>query len=296
MIKKIVSLLSPYIPVGLAIKGMSKISPQLSSFIASAATAGYGTDTIIDFLRDQFESPAHKGRKAQLENKESQGGLRPDQVGSLNKYRGEERLQKTAATGAGLLAGGIGAALAGRGKKEDVVNPEVLPAENTQQQPQLGYQQQKLLPSPETAGQGMGRQVPQGQVNAGFQRGSTKNQYSINPQQQITPSAQLDRNILSQYSPELQQFVEQQLGNGRSTLDAGAIAQLKFPKQVNKLQADLKQNFSKILESIYGDSQQGSSSQPQQQPQLQNPPHQPGQGAQALMQIMQQINQKLGSK
>lgn len=96
------------------------------------------------------------------------------------------------------------------------------------------------------------------------------------------------RNIIEQYSPELHQFIDQEIKKGRNVLQAGALAQndKRFSKIIQKLSKDHKTPWSNILQSVYGEAQQG---QQQAQPQQQT-----GQGQQALASILDRINQRLG--
>ena len=142
--------------------------------------------------------------------------------------------------------------------------------------------------------------------------------------------AKESRNIIEQESPELHQFIDQEVKNGREVIQAGALAQndKRFKSIIDKLTKQHKTPWSSILRSIYG---MGTTAQPEsqskaalqsQQPhpnsargrQLareamqpsgsipENPPsaeaqaamQQPGQGQQALMGILQKINQRLG--
>lgn len=139
-------------------------------------------------------------------------------------------------------------------------------------------------------------------------------------------SAKENRNVIQQYSPELHQFIDDQVKNGRSPIEAGAIAQhdKRFSDVIKKLIKDHKTPWSNILESVYGSQQmaqpeqqsQGQQNQPmsikqmltgnanptpeqvqqiQQQGQTQQPQQQGnGQGQQALMAILQKINQRMG--
>jgi len=123
------------------------------------------------------------------------------------------------------------------------------------------------------------------------------------------------RSILEQYSPELFQFIQQQIQGGRPPLEAGALAQSsgKYKKEIDKMTKDHKTPFSSILESIFGTGQTKQPSgdnlgtmgreealgnfrnkimQPQQ---MQQQAQQPGQGQQALMAILQKIQQSRGS-
>lgn len=73
------------------------------------------------------------------------------------------------------------------------------------------------------------------------------------------------RNVIQQYSPELHQFIDQEIKKGRNALEAGAIAQSdkRFKDVINKLTKDHKTPWSGILESVYGSTQQAPV-QPQQ--------------------------------
>ncbi len=66
------------------------------------------------------------------------------------------------------------------------------------------------------------------------------------------------RNVLEQYSPELFDFLKQQIQKGRAPLEAGALAQLnsKFKKVISQLETDHKTPFSSILQSIFGEGKQ----------------------------------------
>jgi hypothetical protein len=89
-------------------------------------------------------------------------------------------------------------------------------------------------------------------------------------QPQQSQQAPDQRNIISQYSDELDSFLNKLIQQGRNPLEAGALAQLhpKFQKIISKMEQDHKAPFSSILSSIYG---QGQQSQPQsQQPNTQN--------------------------
>jgi hypothetical protein len=102
------------------------------------------------------------------------------------------------------------------------------------------------------------------------------------------------RNIIEQYSPELHQFIKEEVTKGRPPLEAGALAQVndKFKKVIKKLEEDHKTPFSSILQSVYGGGQYGG---PVNLPQeTQQPQQQTGKGQQALMAILQKIQQQRG--
>ncbi len=75
-------------------------------------------------------------------------------------------------------------------------------------------------------------------------------------------AAKENRNIIEQYSPELHQFIDQEIKSGRPAMHAGALAQndRRFSNVIKKMVKDHKTPWSNILQSVYG--QQG---QPQGQ-------------------------------
>jgi hypothetical protein len=74
----------------------------------------------------------------------------------------------------------------------------------------------------------------------------------------VKNQAKQEKNIIEQYSPELFQFIQDQIGRGRSPIEAGAIAQSnnKFLPAIKKMEKDNKANWSSILESVFGTAQQ----------------------------------------
>lgn len=136
------------------------------------------------------------------------------------------------------------------------------------------------------------------------------------------------KNILEQYSPELNEFIKGHIQKGRAPLEAAALATIgeegnKFNKIIQKMAKDHKTSFSAIIQSIFGAAKNN------QQPQLANdvmnpvgsqpsgppsaeqqaftkqqqnsptPPQQqgkPGAGQQALMSILQKIQQTRGGQ
>lgn len=112
--------------------------------------------------------------------------------------------------------------------------------------------------------------------------------------------AKESRNVIEQYSPELDSFIKTKLNEGKTAIEAGAIAQAmkKFDKDIKKITKDHKSDWSAILQSVYGSAQQPM--QPQTQ-QMQQPAQQPqskaalqgqqaqGAGDTALIAAMQKI-------
>ena len=120
--------------------------------------------------------------------------------------------------------------------------------------------------------------------------------------------AKQDKNIIEQESPELHSFIDQAIRAGRKPIEAAAIAQndKRFGSIIQKLMKAHKTPWSSIIESSYGNGemaqptqQQAPGASPEQAPnfsgqQQQGQQGQPGPGQQALMSILQKINQRLG--
>jgi|SRR5271166_2679934 len=72
------------------------------------------------------------------------------------------------------------------------------------------------------------------------------------PKEEETPKE--NRSIIEQYSPELHQFLDQEIKKGRDVLQAGALAQndKRFMKIIDKIQKDHKTPWSAILQSVFG--------------------------------------------
>lgn len=76
------------------------------------------------------------------------------------------------------------------------------------------------------------------------------------------------KNIIEQRSPELHQFIDQELKKGRPLLQAGALAQMEgkatknFKSIIEKLEKDHKTPWSSILEAVYGGTQSNAQSVP----------------------------------
>ena len=87
--------------------------------------------------------------------------------------------------------------------------------------------------------------------------------------------AKQNKNIIEKYSPELHQFITDQMQAGHSPLQAGALAMMErkgqksFKSVIDKMVADHKVPFQAILETAYGQEQKA---QPEQQQQQQTQP------------------------
>lgn len=113
-------------------------------------------------------------------------------------------------------------------------------------------------------------------------------------------NTQKHRNIIEQYSPELHDFIVKEVQGGRSPLEAGAIATISkkgergFKDVIDKIVKDHKAPWSAILQTVYGDQGQVTKPQSDNQQQPNNQAGQGGAGQQALMDILNKINQRLG--
>ena len=105
------------------------------------------------------------------------------------------------------------------------------------------------------------------------------------------------RSIIEQYSPSLFGVLKNLIQTGRSPLEAGALVQLDkiFKKDIEDMEKDHKVPFSSIIEATFGSAQQPQSVQGGQ-PQAQGQQQAGGQGQQALMAILQKIQQQRGIK
>src|ERR1700754_473058 len=119
-------------------------------------------------------------------------------------------------------------------------------------------------------------------------------------QEEDTQKSKVDkRNIIEQYSPELHQYITEEIGKGRAPLEAGALASLQeiFKEPIKKITKDHKAPFASIIETIYGSAQPTSQGGQQmmggQQMQPTGQGSQGGQGKAALLQTMQEITKAL---
>lgn len=122
----------------------------------------------------------------------------------------------------------------------------------------------------------------------------------INAFESESTSAQPSRNIIQQYSPELHEFIEQEIQAGRSPLEAGALASLDrkgkdFKKIIRKIEEDHKSPFSSILETVYGGKQTARPERQAESPEQANQ-QAPGKGKEALMAILQKLQQSRGGQ
>lgn len=132
MIDRILPLLNKFVPLGLAVKGLERISPKIKSFLGGATAAGYSANEAMDFLRNQFSGP---------QMQEPVKGSRPDEKAAFNRRQHEETPQRVAqgvaSIGAGALGGLGAAAVTGAGQVAEELSPGANQDETSQasQQP-----------------------------------------------------------------------------------------------------------------------------------------------------------------
>src|SRR6185312_2130103 len=100
-------------------------------------------------------------------------------------------------------------------------------------------------------------------------------------------NTQENRNIIEQYSPELNQFISEKIKGGEDPIKAAALALFQkgtnFESTIRQIEKDHKTNWSQVVQSIFGSQTPSSPQQNQQQPQTNQ---EIGQGAQALAQAI----------
>lgn len=202
--------------------------------------------------------------------------LRPDEEASKKEIERSKNMNRNAASLATSVAGG--AALFGSGIVKNILPllSEYVPAELAMKginkiSPKLGEYLRK--------GQESGLDIKEG---LNFLRDKIQGE----PQKKEMVQA---GNIIGQFSPELQEFVEEKLKQGMSTDQASAVARVdsKFSPLLPRIEKQANMKFSEILRHMYGEQEaQQAQAAPMQQEQAQS-------GAD-WNQIMQMAQQFLG--
>jgi hypothetical protein len=117
---------------------------------------------------------------------------------------------------------------------------------------------------------------------------------------QTQENSKENKDIISQYSPSLFEYIKGLISNGSTPTEAATKAQ-KFldPKNkqiIKQIEKDHKTPWTSIVESIFGGGQMRQNTPGNTPVDQANTPAQPtgGPGQQKLMAILDQINQKLG--
>lgn len=99
-------------------------------------------------------------------------------------------------------------------------------------------------------------------------------------------------NIIQQYSPELDEFIMDQIGKGRALKTIKAQLLTNEKKTISKIEKDTGKRIDDILEEIYGSGQQNAlPNQVESKAALQPQPNNPGQGSsdEAIMAALDKI-------
>jgi len=108
-------------------------------------------------------------------------------------------------------------------------------------------------------------------------------------------NSQENKNIIEQYSPELFQFIQDNINQGKDLMQAGALAQndSRFANIVQKISKDHKTNWSSILQTVFGNMPTATSQNQMVESNMQNQQGMSA-GQQAIIQQLQRINQAIG--
>lgn len=151
---KVLPFLSEYIPESLAIKGLSKINPNIGKFIKGSMEQGHTFENVKDFLKEKIQDQEQEGTKKESgkENPKEKRNIIEQYDPELHTYL-EQNLKK----GMPLLEAGQQATKHGRFKKaiekmtkdhktpwsailQTVYGQMGKPQQQEQQQPQQGQQ------------------------------------------------------------------------------------------------------------------------------------------------------------
>ena len=254
LITRAVPFLNKLIPFGMASKGLSKIDPRFGKFIQTSLASGYTADEVMDFIRNKFSNDYEN----ELESKENR--LRPDQKATLEQLRQQGRTVKGIQTLA-TLGTGIGGGLASMPNE-----PEREPNKTS-----FGMQ-----------GKGsMVKGVPQDQTQNELLASELEKGYEQTQGNQIEPPPEV-WNPIEALAPNLHKFLDSEIKNGRSPIEALNLAKTKgFLKDIELISKKLGTRLFDVINQIYEKS---------------NPTPQPSQGPgqKALMDILQKLTQARG--
>lgn len=179
--------------------------------------------------------------------------MRPSEQAALSKIQQEERFDRGTKTAINL---GVGLTGLGLSSKIMPLLSKYIPADLAMKginkiSPKIGRFLQK--------GASLGLNVEEG-------LDFLKNQFDQ------SKNTKENRSIIEQYSPELSQFMSQEIKNGRTPIQAAAIAQneRKFSDVIKKMSKDHKTNWSSIVESVFRMAGSGNNQEQSQSP-LNNP-------------------------
>jgi len=206
--------------------------------------------------------------------------LRPDEMAAQAEIERNEKLRSNVQSGI-KKAVGYGATVAGAG-----LGARVLPFLSE-------------FISPETALKGISKISPKvgDFLKRGMKSGLDLKEGLSFLKEKFEPSkstSETSQNPIERLYPSLHQFLNQEIGKGRSPKEALGVAKVQgFKKEVEDVAKKLGGDLFNIIDQIYG-VQSAAPSQGAQQPMEAAQPQQPGPGQQALMQILQKLQQTRG--
>lgn len=231
----ILPFLSKYLPIGIALKGLSKVNPKVRDFIVDSTTLGYGGDQILEYLRGQLGSPDEE--KERLESGDP--NLRPDELASLEKTKQREAPGKAIQKGLSLatgLAGGLSGLGAEESENEELMVPQNVPISEGEKPIARGMQPN--IPAVKQAGEKLATMRVA--------------QKSFSQQQQ--PEAQ--PGVMEGISQQLKEFVEGRLSKGHPLAKIASLAKSHFFDEIKAIEDESGTPFSQFLESLYGKGRQ----------------------------------------
>jgi hypothetical protein len=190
--------------------------------------------------------------------------MRPDEQASMAEIQRDQRMRQNVSKGVGAA---VGAASAAFGARALPFLSEYIPTDLAMK----GLQRV----APKVAdflrkGQSAGLDINQGMD-------FIKSKMSTNEE---PAQAQDNRNLIEKYSPDLHQFILDQIRGGQTHLGAGALAELEkkggkdFKPIIEKIKKDTKSTWGQILESVYGGAKAASGTATASQAQPQTPAQQ----------------------
>lgn len=119
---------------GTVLKAIGKLVPGIGQFVSGAYTAGYAADQVLDFVKNQLESPAQKRNRQQLESRSEQGVARSDENAALSQME-QHQAPVNALAGIGRLGSqAAGAIASSRAGAEQQANERQVQQQQLQQQ------------------------------------------------------------------------------------------------------------------------------------------------------------------
>lgn len=113
MTAALLTRLAPFLKQGvnsaLALTGISKLDPRLQKFVSTAALSGFGSDQVINYLRESTAAKGLLDKERELKEKGQTGTLRPDEARLADRFK-QEATARDIASGGVALGAGLGAA------------------------------------------------------------------------------------------------------------------------------------------------------------------------------------------